>query len=52
MHMDNKIINKFLKFVSKEVTPTIKKDFRLLSQVTRRDLEKFTKEKEFTKKNK
>ena len=48
--MDNKIINKFLKFVSTNVTLTIKKDFRWLSQAISKDLEKFTKEKKFSKK--
>ena len=31
--MDNKIIDKFIKFIEKDVTPTIKKDFKWLGKV-------------------
>ena len=48
--MNNKIINKFLKFIEKEVTPTIKKDFKRLSKAITKDLEKLTKEKKPPKK--
>ena len=48
--MDNKIIDKFLKFIEKDVAPTIKKDFTWLSKVITKDLEKLTKEKNHLKK--
>ena len=48
--MDNKIIDKFLKFIEKDVTPTIKKDFQWLSKAITKDLEKLTKEKKPPKK--
>ena len=48
--MDNKIIDKFLKFIEKDVTPTIKKDFQWLSKTITKDLEKLTKEKNHLKK--
>ena len=48
--MDNKIIDKFLKFIEKDVTPTIKKDFKWLGKVITKDLEKLTKEKKPSKK--
>ena len=49
--MDNKIIDKFLKFIEKDVTPTIKKDFQWLSKAITKDLEKLTKEKTNLKKD-
>ena len=48
--MNNKIIDKFLKFIEKDVTPTIKKDFQWLSKTITKDLEKLTKEKKPPKK--
>ena len=50
--MDNKIIDKFLKFIEKDVTPTIKKDFTWLGKAITKDLEKLTKEKKPSKKKK
>ena len=50
--MDNKIIDKFLKFIEKEVVPTIKNDFTWLSNVIIKDLEKLTKDKKQSKKKK
>ena len=51
--MNNKIINKFLKFIEKDVMPPIKKDFAWLSKTITNDLEKHTKDKkQFKKKNK
>ena len=41
--MDNKIIDKFLKFIEKDVVPTIKKDFTWLSKAITKDLEKLKK---------
>ena len=49
--MDNKIIDKFIKFIEKNVTPTIKKDFKWLGKVITKDLEKLTKEKKPSKKD-
>ena len=48
--MDNKIIDKFLKFIEKDVIPTVKKDFKWLGKITTKDLEKLTKEKKPPKK--
>ena len=48
--MDNKIIDKFLKFIEKDVVPTVKKDFKWLSKAITKDLEKLTKEKKPSKK--
>ena len=48
--MDNKIIDKLLKFIEKDVVPTIKKDFTWLSKAITKDLEKLTKEKKPPKK--
>ena len=48
--MNNKIIDKFLKFIEKEVVPPIKKDFTWLSKSITKDLEKLTKEKKPSKK--
>ena len=48
--MDNKIIDNFLKFIEKDVTPTIKKDFKWLGKTITKDLEKLTKEKKPSKK--
>ena len=49
--MDNKIIDQFLKFIEKNVAPTIKKDFKWLGKAITRDLEKLTKDKKRSKKN-
>ena len=49
--MDNKIIDKFLNFIEKEVVPPIKKDFKWLSKSITKDLEKLTKEKKPSKKD-
>ena len=49
--MDNKIIDKFLKFIEKDVTHSIKKDFQCLSKAITKDLEKLTKEKPPKKKD-
>ncbi len=43
--MDNKIIDKFLKFIEKNVTLTVKKDFKWLGKAITKDLEKITKKK-------
>ena len=48
--MNNKIIDKFLNFIEKEVVPPIKKDFTWLSKTITKDLEKLTKEKNHLKK--
>ena len=48
--MDNKIINKFLKFIEKDATTNIKKDFKWLGKAITKDLEKLTKEKKSSKK--
>ena len=50
--MDNKIIDKFLKFIEKDVVPTIKKDFTWLRKAITKDLEKLTKDKKQSKKKK
>ncbi|SVB44156.1 uncharacterized protein METZ01_LOCUS197010 [marine metagenome] len=50
--MDNKIIDKFLKFIEKDVVPTIKKDFKWLGKAITKDLEKLTKDKKQSKKKK
>ena len=50
--MDNKIIDKFLKFIEKDVVPPIKKDFTWLTKTMIKDLEKLTKDKKKFKKNK
>ena len=42
--MSNDIIDKFLNFLKKEISPPIKKDFTWLSKVITEDLEKLTKE--------
>ena len=42
--MDNKIIDKLLKFIEKNVTPSIKEDFKWLGKTITKDLEKLTKE--------
>ena len=41
--MKNKIIDKFLKFIEMDVSPTIKKDFTWLRKTLTKDLEKLTK---------
>ena len=48
--MNNKIIDKFLKFVEKNVFSTIKKDFTWLGKTITKDLEMLTKEKKPSKK--
>ena len=48
--MDNKVIDKFLKFIDKDVIPTLKKDFTWLGNAITKDLEKLTKEKKPSKK--
>ena len=48
--MDNKIINKFLDFIEKDVVPPIKKDLTWLSKTITKDLEKLTKDKKKIKK--
>ena len=48
--MYNKIIDKFLKFIEKDVIPAIKQDFRWLGKAITKDLEKLTKEKKPFKK--
>ena len=50
--MKNKIIDKFLKFIEMEVSPTIKKDFTWLRKTLAKDLEKLTKNKKQSKKKK
>ena len=50
--MNNDIIDKFLIFLKKEVSPPIKKDFTWLSKIIIEDLEKLTKEKKQSKKRK
>ena len=48
--MKNKIIDKFLKFIEMDVSPTIKKDFTWLQKTLTKDLEKLTKNKKQSKK--
>ena len=48
--MKNKIIDKFLKFIEMDVSPTIKKDFTWLKKTLTKDLEKLTKNKKQSKK--
>jgi len=50
--MKNKIIDKFLKFIETDVSPTIKKDFTWLQKTLTKDLEKLTKNNLKKKKNK
>ena len=50
--MKNKIIDKFLKFIEMDVSPTIKKDFTWLKKTLTKDLEKLTKNKKQSKKKK
>ncbi len=50
--MENKIIDKFLKFIERDLAPTVKKDFTWLVKAINKDLKKLTKEKNPTKKNK
>ena len=50
--MNNKIIDKFLNFIEKEVVPPIKNDFKWLSKTITKDLEKLTKDKKKFKKKK
>ena len=48
--MDNKIIDKILNFLEKEVTPPIKKDLKWLRKTITKDLKMLTKEKKRAKK--
>ena len=48
--MKNKILDKFLKFIEMDVSPTIKKDFTWLKKTLTKDLEKLTKKKQSKKK--
>ena len=48
--MDNKIIDKFLKFIEKDISPTVKKDFKWLGKMITKDLEKLTKAEKLSKK--
>ena len=41
--MDKKIIDKLLKLIEKNVTPSIKEDFKWLGKTITKDLEKLTK---------
>tara|TARA_X000000368_G_C22815014_1_gene616388 strand:- start:333 stop:500 length:168 start_codon:yes stop_codon:yes gene_type:complete len=50
--MNNKAIDKFLNFLKKEISPTVKKDFKWLGKAIIEDLEKLTKEKKQSKKKK
>ena len=50
--MDNKIIDKFLKFIENDISPTVKKDFKWLGKMITKDLEKLTKDKKQSKKKK
>ena len=50
--MNNKIIDKFLNFIEKDVAPIIKKDFTWLGKTITKDLEKLTKDKKKFKKKK
>ena len=44
------LIDKFLKFIEKDVAPTIKKDFTWLGKAITKDLIKLTKDKKQSKK--
>ncbi len=46
------ILDKFLNFLKKEVSPPIKKDFTWLGKIISEDLENLTKEKKQSKKKK
>ena len=48
--MDNKIIDKFLKFIENDISPTVKKDFKWLGKDETKDLEKLTKAEKLSKK--
>ena len=48
--MDNKIIDKFLNFIEKDVVPPIKKDFKWLNMAITNDLKKLIKNKKQSKK--
>ena len=48
--MENKIIDKFLKFIETDVGFNIKKDFKWLSKTITEDLEKLTQKKKKSKK--
>ena len=41
--MDNKILDKFLKFIEKDVSPIIKKDLTRLGKTITKDIAKLTK---------
>jgi|TARA_B100002003_G_C13991619_1_gene479154 hypothetical protein len=49
--MYNKIIDKLLKFIEKEVSPTLKKDFSWLGKTITKDLEKLTKKRDHLRKD-
>ena len=49
---DKDILDKFLNFLKKEVSPPIKKDFTWLGKIISEDLENLTKEKKHSKKKK
>ena len=46
---NNDIIDKFINFIKKEVSPPIKKDLKRLSEAINEDLQKLTKEKKSKK---
>ena len=48
--MDNKIIDKILKFIENDISPTVKKDFKWLGKMITKDLEKLTKAEKLSKK--
>ena len=48
---NNDIIDKFINFIKKEVSPPIEKDLKWLSKAINEDLQKLTKEKKNQKKN-
>ena len=50
--MNNKIIDKFLNFIEKDVASTIKKDFTWLAKSITKDVEKLTNKKKPSKKKK
>ena len=49
---DNDILNKFLNFLKKKISPPIKKDFTWLGKIISEDLKNLTKEKKQSKKKK
>jgi len=50
--MSDKIVNKFLNFLEKEMLPPIKRDFSWFNQILAEDLEKLTKSNKKSKKKK